>query len=261
MTLANLTMSEAIKQISVSRGLDPRDFALFCYGGGGPLHGSDLARELHIPLVIIPPEPGNFSALGMLMADARLDNSRTYLADFDQIAASKLQGIFEEIEAASRRALAQEFGTDEISFARKIELRYKGQKHSLRIEANDLELEALRNDFDRAYRHRYGHSRPQAPIEFVAVQSTATIRMQRPDTARLSNRPNGSGIPPATRPVYFLQTQSLLEAKVYDRYTLPAGFAGSGPAVIEEYGSTTIVGPNDTFVIGSLGEIRIACTD
>jgi N-methylhydantoinase A len=84
--------------------------------------------------------------------------------------------------------------------------------------------------------------------------------MQRPDTARLSHRPNAGDAPPTTRPVYFLQTQSVLEATVYDRYTLPVGYTGQGPAVIEEYGSTTIVGPQDTFVIGTLGEIRIACS-
>ena len=114
-TLANLTMTEAIKQISIARGLDPRDFALFCYGGGGPLHGVELARELHIPLVVIPPEPGNFSALGMLLADARLDSTRTFLAEFDEPSLARLKDIFAEIEAASGAALAAEFGVNALS--------------------------------------------------------------------------------------------------------------------------------------------------
>src|SRR5262249_15474952 len=77
--LATLIMAGAIKQLSVEHGLDPREFVLFCYGGGGPLHAGALARELSIPTVVIPPEPGNFSAVGMLLADARLDLSKTFI--------------------------------------------------------------------------------------------------------------------------------------------------------------------------------------
>ena len=79
LTIANLTMSSIIKKVSIARGYDPRDFALFCYGGGGPLHGIELARALKIPRVIVPPEPGNFSAVGMLLADPRLDTAQTFV--------------------------------------------------------------------------------------------------------------------------------------------------------------------------------------
>ncbi len=79
LSIATVIMAGAIKQVSVEHGLDPREFTLFCYGGGGPLHASALARELSIPRVLIPPEPGNFSAIGMLLADARLDVSKTFV--------------------------------------------------------------------------------------------------------------------------------------------------------------------------------------
>ena len=79
LTIANLTMSSIIKKVSIARGYDPRDFTLFCYGGGGPLHGIELARALKIPRVIVPPEPGNFSAVGMLLADPRLDTAQTFV--------------------------------------------------------------------------------------------------------------------------------------------------------------------------------------
>jgi N-methylhydantoinase A len=261
LTLANLTMTEAIKKTSVAKGLDPRDFALFCYGGGGPLHGTDLARELHIPLVIVPPEPGNFSALGMLMADARLENVRTFLADFDEAAASQAQAMFAEMETSSRADLEKEFGVTAIGFTRKVELRYKGQKHSLRVDVDVIDLAVLRPAFDDAYRRRYGHARPNAPVEFVGLQTTATLEMQRPGEAGLGvdKRAAKAGAP-ASRPVYFMEAESELPATIYDRYTLPVGFCGAGPAVIEEYGSTTIIGPNDTFAIGALGEIRIDCS-
>ncbi len=259
-TLANLTMTEAIKQISIARGLDPRDFALFCYGGGGPLHGVELARELHIPLVVIPPEPGNFSALGMLLADARLDSTRTFLAEFDEPSLARLKDIFAEIEAASGAALAAEFGVNALSFERKIELRYKGQKHSLRIDAA-FDLPGLRKSFDEAYHRRYGHARPQAPIEFVAVQSTATLAIERPEIERLATATRSPRpVVARNRPVYFPDSESLVPTAVHDRVALPVGFSASGPVVIEEYGSTSIVGPRDTFTVGRFGEIRIDCS-
>jgi N-methylhydantoinase A len=260
LTLANLTMTEAIKQISIARGLDPRDFTLFCYGGGGPLHGAELARELHIPQVVIPPEPGNFSALGMLLADARLDSTRTFLAEFDEASIDRLKLMFSEIEASSGAALAAEFGVSALAFERKVELRYKGQKHSLRIDAL-FELPALRQSFDEAYRRRYGHARPQAQVEFVAAQSTARLAIERPDIERLaalqrSPRP----VVARWRAMYFPDSESLIPTAVYDRALLPMGFAANGPAVIEEYGSTTIVGPPDEFTIGRFGEICIDCS-
>ena len=261
LTLANLTMTDAIKKTSVAKGLDPRDFALFCYGGGGPLHGVDLARELHIPLVIVPPEPGNFSALGMLMADARLENVRTFLKDFDAAAAKQAAAMFFEMEQSSSAHLAKEFVVKTISFRRKVELRYKGQKHSLRIDVETIDLAALRPAFDEAYRRRYGHARPNAAIEFVGLHTTASLEIERPGEARLGvgNRAAKAGVL-STRDVYFMHVEGMLTATVHDRYNLPVGFSGAGPAVIEEYGSTTIIGPNDTFIIGELGEIRIDCS-
>ena len=173
LTLANLTMTDAIKKTSVEKGLDPRDFALFCYGGGGPLHGVDLARELHIPMVIVPPEPGNFSALGMLMADARLESVRTFLRDFDESAARLAAGMFLEMEQSSSADLAKEFGVTATGFRRKVEMRYKGQKHSLRVDVETIELTSLRLAFDEAYQRRYGHARPNAAVEFVGLHTTA----------------------------------------------------------------------------------------
>src|SRR4029077_2095224 len=96
--LATVIMAGAIKQISVEHGLDPREFVLFCYGGGGPLHASALARELSIPTVVIPPEPGNFSAVGMLLADARLDLSKTFTGVLNDDTIAAFTDRFAEME-------------------------------------------------------------------------------------------------------------------------------------------------------------------
>ena len=262
-TIANLTMTEAIKQISIARGLDPRDFALFCYGGGGPLHAAELARELSIPHVVVPPEPGNFSALGMLLANARLDTVRTLLADLDTGSLASLSTMFAEVERTSRDALLHEFGIGAVGFERRVEMRYKGQKHSLRIALPEaLEPLVLRAQFDTAYQHRYGHSRPGAAVEIVGVLSTASLDIRRPKLSDLAiaRGKSGKSGPAGTRQVFFLETGGYLETAIHVRAHLPVGFSSHGPAVIEEYGSTTLVGPRDTFSIGSLGEIHIDCS-
>jgi len=262
LTIADLTMADAIKKISITRGRDPRDFALFCYGGGGPLHGVQLARELHIPQVIVPPEPGNFSAVGMLLADARLDTARTYLANFDDATVAEALRRFAILEDESRVALEKEFGPRPVQFGRQAEMRYKGQKHSLKVDIpQDGALAALHGVFNREYQRRYGHSNAKAKLEFVALHSTAMLEIRRPELARLAGKPNGRGtLAQRSRPVYFSDEGEHLATRIYDRYGLPAGFAAAGPAIIEEYGSSTLVGPRDRFAIGELGEIRIDCS-
>jgi N-methylhydantoinase A len=260
-TIANITMADAIKEISIVRGRDPRDFVLFSYGGGGPLHAVVLARELNIPRVIIPPEPGNFSAIGMLLADARLDSVRTFLVDFGDDALERLNGLFESIEQELHGALIREFGARDISFERRAEIRYKGQKHSLRVDLPlQAEVEVLRRTFNEAYAKRYGYSRLEAPLEFVSLVSTAILPITQPTLEQL-RRPVSQGKPAkGTRRVYFLDVGDFVPASIYERRELAPGFTAAGPAVIEEYGSTTLVGPRDRFTIGVLGEIRIDCS-
>jgi N-methylhydantoinase A len=261
LTIANLTMSSIIKKVSIARGYDPRDFALFCYGGGGPLHGIELARALKIPRVIVPPEPGNFSAVGMLLADPRLDTAQTFVVRLNPHNLIKVMLIYAELETQGRTALRREFGDGTITIEREAEMRYKGQHHSIKIPlAETDDAGKLRARFDQEYERRYGHANSAAEVELVVLHSLATLHMNRPDVARLA-RP-GSGRAAAeleTRPIFFLEEDQFLPTQVYDRYALKPGFNGQGPALIVEYGSSTIIGPRDTFTIGKLGEIDIVC--
>ena len=261
LTIANLTMSSIIKKVSIARGYDPRDFALFCYGGGGPLHGIELARALKIPRVIVPPEPGNFSAVGMLLADPRLDTAQTFVVRLNPDNLAKVSSIYAELETQGRAALRREFGDGTTTIEREAEMRYKGQHHSIKIPlAETDDAEKLRARFDQEYERRYGQANPAAEVEVVVMHSLATLHMNRPDVARLA-RPDGGGHTAEleARPIFFLEEDRFLSTQVYDRYALKPGFNGQGPALIVEYGSSTIIGPRDTFTIGKLGEIDIAC--
>jgi N-methylhydantoinase A len=258
LSIATVIMAGAIKQVSVEHGLDPRDFVLFCYGGGGPLHASALAHELSIPTVIIPPEPGNFSAMGMLLADARLDLSKTFVGVLTESTVAALNDAFAEMEEEARGALSREFGAGDVLFERHAEMRYTGQRHNIKVPISNTEAPAgIRRDFDRDYQRRYGHADDRAKAEFQALHLSAFARLRRPDLDRLPRR-NVSARPPAVRPVYF-GGHGMVDAAVYERASLSSGFAAGGPAIIEEYGSTTLVWPGDKFEIGALREICIHC--
>ncbi|HWP23746.1 MAG TPA: hydantoinase/oxoprolinase family protein [Candidatus Binatia bacterium] len=257
--IATVIMAGAIRKISVEHGLDPRDFILFSYGGGGPLHASALAHELAIPTVVIPPEPGNFSAVGMLLADARIDTSKTFVGHLDDKTVPAMAEVFTGLEKDAAAALAAEFGAADVFFERHAEMRYRGQRHNIKVPVSGLSAqEQIRAAFERDYKRRYGHADPKAPAEFQALHLSAFARLKQPEIARLP-RAAEKARPAETRRVFIGHAGGWLDAAIFRRDALPPGFAGVGPAVIEEYGSTTLVWPGDRFEIGELREIRIHC--
>jgi N-methylhydantoinase A len=259
LALATVTMAGAIRQVSVEHGLDPRDFVLFSYGGGGPLHGAALARELSIPMVVVPPAPGNFSAIGMLLADARIDLSKTFTGLLSADVIPELQEAFAQMEGEAAASLVKEFDAKDIFFERHAEMRYLGQRHNIKVPVEEIsDLSAIRLAFERDYKRRYGHSDPKNPAELQALHLSAFARQQRPDLKNLLLEVENSTAP-TVRPIYFKEKGGFVEATVYQREALTVGFMADGPAVIEEYGSTTLVGPDDRFEIGPLREIRIHC--
>ena len=258
-SIAIVIMAGAIRKVSVEHGLDPRDFILFSYGGGGPLHSCALAHELSIPTVIIPPEPGNFSAIGMLLADARIDTSKTFVGILNDQTVPAMAQIYRAMERDASDSLAKEFNTRDIFFEHHAELRYRGQRHNIKVPVSGLkDAERIRIAFERDYRRRYGHADAKAPAEFQALHLSAFARLKQPEIARLP-RAARKAQQPTTRRVYLGGAGGWVDAKIYNRDALETGFTDAGPTVIEEYGSTTVVWPGDRFEIGELREIRIQC--
>ncbi len=155
----------------------------------------------------------------------------------------------------------REFGEGTVTIEREAEMRYKGQHHSIKIGiAEDDDADKLRARFDEEYLRRYGHANATAEVEVVVLHSLATLHTRQPDIARLARgERNGKAPLLETRPTFFLEENRFLPTDIYDRYALGAEFVGRGPALIVEYGSSTLVGPGDTFTIGKLGEIHIDC--
>jgi N-methylhydantoinase A len=258
-SIATVMMAGAIRKISIEHGLDPRDFILFSYGGGGPLHSCALAHELSIPTVVIPPEPGNFSAIGMLLADARIDTSKTFVGILDGKTVPAMAETFGAMEGDSAAALTAEFGTSDVFFERHAEMRYRGQRHNIKVPVSGLQdVTAIRTAFERDYKRRYGHADAKAPAEFQAVHLSAFARLKQPEIARLP-RAVVKAHPAQTRRIYIGNAGGWVDAQIFQRDGLEPGFSAAGPAVIEEYGSTTVIWPGDRFDIGRLHEIRITC--
>ncbi len=258
-SIATVIMAGAIRKISVEHGLDPRDFILFSYGGGGPLHACALAHELYIPTVVIPPEPGNFSAIGMLLADARIDTSKTFVGVLNDQAIASMAEVFGVMEKDAAVALAAEFSSSEMFFEHYAEMRYRGQRHNIKVPVSGLkDSQQIRAAFERDYKRRYGHADAKAAAEFQALHLSAFARLKQPAIARLP-RPPMKAQPAQKRRVYIGSAGGWVDAQIYYRDALQPGFSGTGAAVIEEYGSTTVVWPGDRFEIGELHEIRIHC--
>jgi N-methylhydantoinase A len=258
-TIATVTMANAIKRITVERGLDPRDYTLFAFGGGGPLHAVQIARQLMIPTVIIPPEPGNFSALGMLLADFRVDSSVTFVRPLTDVSIGEAESVSTKMREGIGATLKSQIGKGEIRFKRFAEIRYRGQVHTIRTP---LEVGAnaggMRAAFESLYKARYGHADSKSPVEIVGLTMVGLGQMDKPTFESLAPNRNAIAKPQLSgREAFFPGASTRIVASVFKRSQLASGFIAKGPALIEEYGSTTVVGPGDKFSIGKLGEIRI----
>lgn len=263
--LSTQIMAGAIKEITVERGHDIRAFSLMTFGGSGPLFGSILARRLRIPEVIIPPHPGNFSTLGMLLADARIDLSRTLLSRMTAAAMLSLKHSFDEMEASAAAVLAEDFDSESMAMTRFLDMRYEGQTHTVLVP---FERSAEHSDiielFQRVYRHQFGRTIDGAQCEVLGARLIASAAIPKPPLACLTDSAEHQITPnPSSRSVYFPAPVGRVLTPVWNRTQLCFGASIDGPAIIEEYSATTVLMPGDRATIGSLGEIviKIGSTD
>jgi N-methylhydantoinase A len=248
-TIAVARMTSAIREISIQRGHDPRDFTLIAFGGAGPMHALAMADEIGIPRVLIPRHPGNFSALGLLAADIKHDDVRTRVGPLRE-RLSALRDAFAEMEAAARLQLDREgFAPEQQKLLRSLDLRYRGQAFELNLAVGEPRgdgplppVDRIEADFHRHHREIYGHSNPQATVELVNARLTAYGLVPKP--AAEHHAAVGASRDAALverRPVWFGGRAHA--CPVWDRDRLPDGIELEGPAIVEEFGATTVVPP------------------
>ena len=263
--IAVTSMSHAVKGVTTERGLDAGDFTLVAYGGAGPLHASAVAGELGIGRVVIPRVPGVFSSFGMLFSDLRYDYVRTWFTRLDDAPFDQIEAIYAELEDQGQAAIAAtSVDASEITVARAADMRYVGQEHAVTVDLPmavfaDGDREAIKTYFDEMHELRYGTSAPAERAEIVSLRSTVTGIMAKPPFERVAD---GGAKPPkdaftGLRAAYFAEIGEFADTPTYDRDALKAGNRISGPALIEEHASTTVLLPGDAMTVDGFGNLVI----
>jgi N-methylhydantoinase A len=264
--VAATAMSYAVKGVTTERGLDVGDFALVAYGGAGPLHAVSVAGELGMRKVIIPPAPGVFSAYGMLFSDLRYDFVRTWFTRLDDADFAQLERIYATLEDEGRSNIAKASVPAEDSTAKRAaDMRYVGQEHAVTVDLpmdvfERKDREAIKRHFDAQHEFRYGTCAPEERAEIVSLRTTVTGIMRKPPQERMEKggrAPKKSAFT-GKRQVYFGEEGGFLETPTYARAGLLAGNRISGPALVEEHASTTVVHPGDRLVVDDWGNLVIA---
>lgn len=246
--VANANMANATKLISVGRGFDPRDFALVVFGGAGPLHGCDLARELDIPVVIFPRHPGIASAMGCLLVDIRHDLTRMCLFPAEQASTPRVEALFAELEAEARKRLSDDgVAAEAMRLRRSIDMRYGGQWRQLSIEMPLGEgVETALAHFHAEHERAFAFRDEARPVEVYAARVVAEGIVPKPHSAGgIEALTDAVELPKAAphRPVYFAERSTFVETPVYKRDMFVGGARIAGPAVVEQLDSTVLLPP------------------
>jgi N-methylhydantoinase A len=258
-------MAKILRIVSVERGHDPRDFVLMCFGGAGPMHGCALAEELKITEIIVPLNPGLFSAHGLLAADFKNNLAKAIMKLTDEVDVKKVEAVFQNLELQGANLLEkQRVPKVNMHFIRQMDLRYFGQSYELTIPTSRAFTQEVLyrtvENFHKKHMAIYGYAVKDEPVELVNVKLIAIGLVEKP---KLKKKPlHGEKLSKkaiiAKRRVFFEQKNDYVETSVYRRERLKAGNVINGPAVIEQYDATTVVYPDWTASVDRFGNIVLS---
>jgi N-methylhydantoinase A len=269
--IANAGMARAIRSISTERGHDLRGFALFAYGGAGPLHAGDVARELGIRRIIIPAEPGTLCARGILHSDLSFDLVQTRITPARPERWPEIAGAFAELARSGSGVLDRErVSQSNRCMLKGIDARYEGQNFEVYVSLDGLALDgvtlggetatldaAFGERFRAAHRAAYGYDIPDRAVEIVTLRLKSIGLVQKPKRAAATLRGGAEASPIGRRAVYFDGVTAWLDTPVYDRAALPVEGEIAGPAVIEEMSATTLIHPGHSVRIDPAGNLIV----
>jgi N-methylhydantoinase A len=265
-TVANAAMIRAVKAVSTYRGRDPRDFVLFAFGGSGPVHAAHMARELGMRRVVVPPAPGLFSCLGMLLADVEHHLVHTFLGRTTNVSVSEMNALFSEMEKEGFAQLVEGgYPHHQVMVQRFADLRYEGQAFELSVPVpNDLlekkDFAALDEAFGREHEKEYGHRGVDEPVEMVNLRVTLRVVEDKIDTFRpladVAGARSQGRQASLQRQAYFGPLYGMQRAPVISRHDLER-IPRSGPLIIDEYDSTAVIPPKCKASLDDLGNIVI----
>lgn len=259
--LINARMADEIRVQAAKKVIDLSSFTLVPFGGAGPVHAAMVADELNIPRILIPPNPGAFSALGLLCSDVVHDYIRSDICEISQLKANRAENYFLELEKQASTDLTDEgLGEDEHQFIRDLDLRYAGQGYEIRTPLHNLGtmpmttegLDRVQERFHDLHQTLHGHSAHDQEIEVVSYRVRVRVPVPKQDLPKF-DIPNGKTLPVGTRKVTFDGRETHLAA-VYNRDTIKSS-AIEGPAIIEQFDSTTVFPPGWTAKLDCFGNI------
>ena len=251
LAVSNSNIAQAIRFVSVARGLEPKQFMLVAFGGAGPLHAADVARELNMR-VLVPPAPGVLCAMGVLTKDVEINLSRTHLIrHLNEDIVGDLQLIYSQLEQRATDTLFESnIDATHLTVERTVDARYSGQSFELPISiqnniSKDDCVSLIRNRFNAAHKSFYGYDKPAEEIELVTFRIKASLPSTQPHLINPSEN-KFSKVPAAqgTRRVYFTTSDSFIECPIYRRTELGYGCQINGPAIVEQMDTTTIIPPD-----------------
>jgi N-methylhydantoinase A len=259
--ISNANMAKAIRTVTVERGFDPREFALIAFGGAGSLHAADVARELQMPEVIVPPFPGVTSAMGLLFSDPLDDFSWSYVRRQDEIDYADMGEVLDGMrERVVGNLLRQGVAESDIVVELGVDIRYVGQLHSVTIalsEVTDAGMATAIDLFHTEHRRQYSYAHPDSPVETSTLRVTARGLREKPDLAALTYAESSrTPLPERRRDVHFEGT-GWLETRVLDRNSLSVGDEIVGPCIVERLDTTIVLPPDATGRVDDVNNILI----
>ncbi len=263
--IANWSQANAIRQMTIQRGIDPRGFALLAFGGAGPAQSPAVMELLGMQACIVPPNPGNLSAFGLLAVDWRTDHIVTKVMHEDAIDLATVTALYAGLEGGARATLERDgIEATRMHIVREADIRYAGQSMEVRVAApadpgDELFLAGLIKAFHAAHLRTFGYNYDgQQKIELVNLCVSGFGHIERPQMPRLAARGGTTPARKSVRPVYF--NGAFRDTPIYDRAVLPPGFRLDGPAVVEEFGSTTVVFPDQHLDVDPHGILIVRST-
>ncbi len=261
--IVNANMSASIRVVSIERGYDPRDLSLVAFGGSGPLHASDLARDVGIPTIVFPRIPGNFSALGLLVSDLKVERIQAVVGTTRAIPLARLDRTWKELEGrAVRDLVGQGVRRSAVRLHRTIAMRYQGQAHELPIEApggrfGTRSLLAIERRFHAQHERQYSYRDEEAAIEIVTLRVLGVGGVPKPREALLPPAVESSPrrARKGERPAYFPETERVDTTAVYDRSMLRPGHRIAGPALVEQLDTTLVLPPRSSSTLDRVGNL------
>jgi len=242
LSIINAKMADAIRTITVKKGIDPREFSLVAFGGAGSMHAAWLAAELEIDEIIVPNDPGTFSAWGMLQTDIRRDLTVNFYNSFANLKKEKIEDSFNKLKTEAIELLSIEnVKSEDMSFNLTADMRYIGQEYYVNVAIDkSIDLDKINQDFHNTYKKQFGHSTPEGPLEFINLRLIAEGKIKKSNS--LKSEKNLNTNKSYSRNITFYNKE--FNTEILNRSNIESNIKINGPLIVEEETATSVIPPN-----------------